>query len=98
VDFSLTDPTAGAKTTTSVPLTVTLSAAAGVPVTVDYAVTGGSAVNGGIDFRLPNGTLTFAPGQTKATIPLVVVNTARHEPDQDVQVSLSNPVNATLGI
>jgi hypothetical protein len=97
VSFSASNPVTGPKATTLVKLTVTLSAAAGVPVSVDYDVTGGTAVNGGVDFSLPNGTLTFQPGQVSKTIPVTVVNTTRHEPDQTIDVALSNPVNATLG-
>jgi cyclophilin family peptidyl-prolyl cis-trans isomerase len=97
VSFSAGNPTAGPEKAVVVPLTVTLSAASGNTVTVDYAVTGGTAVNGGIDFKLPNGTLTFLPGQTSKTIKLTIIADARVEGDQTIQVSLSNPVHATLG-
>jgi cyclophilin family peptidyl-prolyl cis-trans isomerase len=88
---------AGSKSVTSVPLTVMLSGPSGKTVTVDYAVTGGSGVNGGWDYNLPNGTLTFLPGQTKKSILLTVVNTTHHEANPTVAVTLSNPVNATVG-
>ncbi len=51
LQFSTTS-TSGDEGTTSVNLTVSLSAASSVPVTVDYAATGGTATEGS-DFTLP---------------------------------------------
>ena len=73
-------------------------------MTVDYAEgTGGTASEGtfraGADYRWPgDGTLTFAPGETAKSIPLVAVfGDDKDEPDETVVVALSGPVNATLG-
>jgi hypothetical protein len=87
----------GSEATALVNLTVTLSATSGLPVQVDYGVTGGTAVNGGVDYSLPNGTLTFLPGQTTRTIPLFITHDTRNESDKTIGVTLANPVNATLG-
>jgi bacillolysin len=67
-------------------------------VTVVYAVTGGNATNGGVDYTLDNGTLTFAAGQTSATIPVPTVNDTLAEGPETVIITLSNPIGgATLG-
>jgi subtilisin family serine protease len=67
-------------------------------VTVDYAVTGGSATNGGTDYTLTAGTLTFAAGETRKTIPVAITNDTLPEGNETVVVTLSNPRGgATLG-
>ena len=38
-------------------------------VTVDYAVTGGTATGGGVDFNLADGTLMFGAGTSRASDP-----------------------------
>src|SRR5207344_1970616 len=76
---------------------VSLSAASGLPITVDYAVTGGTATGGGVDYTLASGTLTFTPGQTSKNIAITVVDDALDEADETIQVTLSNPSNSTLG-
>ena len=53
----------GDEGTTPVNLAVSLSAASGQTVTVNYAVTG-SATGGGVDYTLAAGTLTFNPGDS----------------------------------
>src|SRR5207247_9599617 len=64
----------GLENITPVALPVSLSAASGRTVTVDYAVTGGTASGGGVDYSLASGTLSFAPGVTTQNINLTVVN------------------------
>jgi hypothetical protein len=76
---------------------VELSGPSGYVVTVDYAVTGGTATGGGVDFTLAAGTLTFAAGTTTQNITVSVVDDALAEPDETVIIALSNPSNATLG-
>jgi hypothetical protein len=78
-------------------LNVALSAPAPTPITVQYAVVGGSATGGGVDFTLAGGTLTFDPGETIAQVPLAVTEDCLAEPDETVVVRLSAPVGATLG-
>jgi len=65
-------------------------------VKVDYAVTGGWATGGGVDYALADGTLVFQPGQTKRTIVITLVDDALLEPPDTIEVTLSNPVNAIL--
>ncbi len=64
-------------------------------VTVDYAVTGGTAVNGD-DYTLADGTLTFIEGDTEETITIPLIDDTAAEYDT-IELSLSNPTNnATL--
>jgi len=92
-----TAASSGSEAVTGVSLSVSLSAASGSAVTVSYAVTGGTATGGGVDYTLANGTLTFNPGETSKTIAIAVNNDTLDENDETVQVTLSAPVNATLG-
>ncbi len=78
-------------------LTVTQSANSALPTTVSYTVTGGTAVTG-IDFTLPaDTTLTFNPGQTNAVLPITILNDGTVHPNRTLQLTLANPINATLG-
>jgi hypothetical protein len=81
----------------SASLAVELSGAAVLPVTVDYAASGGTASGGGVDYDLAAGSLTFNPGQTSRTIDVTLVDDTLVEPDETVIVALSNAQNASLG-
>ena len=74
---------------------VTLSAASGKTVTVDYATSDGSAVQGD-DYEATAGTLTFLAGETQRTILVSVKGDTLNEPDENFFVDLSNPLNAPL--
>src|SRR5207244_684987 len=87
----------GSESTTAVSVPVSLSTASSKTVTVNYAVTGGTATGGGVDYTLASGTLTFAPGVTNQNISITVVNDALDEDDETIQIGLSSPSNATLG-
>ncbi|MEI7902773.1 MAG: Calx-beta domain-containing protein, partial [bacterium] len=78
-------------------LTVTLSSASATTISVNYAVTGGTATGGGVDYTLAPGTLAFAPGQTSKTILIAITDDLIDEPAETIVVSLSSPVNAILG-
>lgn len=78
-------------------LNVNLSNPSSQTITVGYAVTGGTASGSGVDYTLNSGTLTFAPGQTVRTVSMSVVNDTVSELTETVVVSLSAPVNASLG-
>src|SRR6185436_12429652 len=78
-------------------LAVSLSAASTLPITVNYAATGGTATGGGVDYTLASGTLTFNPGDTSKTIAIAITNDTLNEGDETIQVTLSGPANATLG-
>lgn len=80
--------------TQSIP--VKLSTSALGTVTVKYAVTGGTA-KPGEDYVLAAGTLSFPAGTTVQNIAFKSVNNGFFEPTETVVISLSAPVNATLG-
>lgn len=82
----------------AVNLVVNLSNPSATQITVDYAVTGGAAVGGGTDFTLASGTLTFAALSTTQNISLGIVDDNISELTEDVDVTLTNPVAATIGV
>jgi len=62
----------------------------GATYTVDYAVTGGTAQGGGVDYSLEPDTLTFYPGQTTRTISIDIVGDELLEEDETIILELSN--------
>ena len=86
----------GSEASTPASLAVSLSGSSSSTVTVNYAVTGGTATNG-TDYTIAAGPLTFDPGQTTRSINLTIIDDTLAEGIETVQVSLSNPTNATLG-
>lgn len=75
--------------------TVTLDAASSRTVTIDYA-TGDVSASAGTDYTAASGTLTFTPGQTSQTVEVTVIGDTSVEADEDFNVTLSNPVNASI--
>ena len=75
--------------------TVTLSKASSTQVSVHYATTDGIARAPG-DYEAASGTLTFAPGETHATIEVTVHGTSEPTADRTFFVELSNPTGATI--
>jgi hypothetical protein len=80
----------------SATIAVTLSNATGDPVEVEYATSNGTAAEGS-DYTASSGTLTFAPGETSKTFDVAITEDAFDESDETVNLTLSNPSNATLG-
>jgi hypothetical protein len=85
----------GLESQSPAPLTVALSTAQAGPVTVNYAVTGGTATNG-TDYTITNGTLTFATGETVKVIPNTITNDLTQESNETIILTLSNPTGAVL--
>jgi hypothetical protein len=77
-------------------LSVTLSSASSLPITVNYATGGGTAV-AGINYTASSGTLTFTPGTTSQTISIPILSTSEDEYSSTFLVSLSAPTNASIG-
>jgi hypothetical protein len=75
---------------------VTLSAASQDTVTVDYATQDGTA-QAGTDYQAESGTLTFAPGQTTATIGVPIIGTELAQQNEAFSVVLSNPTDSGEG-
>ena len=74
---------------------VTLGAVSSFEITVDWTTADGTAT-ADADYTAADGRLTFAPGQTEATIAVVVFNDALDEGTETLTVALSNPTNATI--
>ncbi len=64
-------------------------------VTVDFAVSAGTA-SAGQDFVATNGTLTFQPGETNAAVAVHILDDSQAESDETVVLVLANPVNGIL--
>ena len=65
-------------------------------VTVDHAVTAGTATVG-VDYTaVAAGTLTFTAGTTEQTLSVPVLDDEVHERDETLTAALSDPTNATL--
>jgi large repetitive protein len=75
--------------------TVTLSAASGQTVTVNYATANGTAVAPG-DYTAGSGTVTFTAGSTSQTITIPVVGDNIDEVNETFVVNLSGAANATI--
>jgi len=91
-DVSVTEGNAGTKTAT---FTVTLSAASGKTVTVDWATANASAMQPS-DYVAGSGTLTFVPGDTSETFGITVNGDVLDETNETFDITLSNPGNATI--
>lgn len=87
--------------TTNYTFTVSLSAASGREVSVQWNTVDGTATSGGSpsnrDFTSANGTLTWAVGDgASKTITILVNADANNESNEQFTVVLTNPVAATL--
>jgi hypothetical protein len=89
---TVTEGNAGTRLAT---FTVSLSSASTEVVTVDYT-TIDILATGGTDCQAASGTLTFAPGETRKTISVVVYGDRLAESNEDFWVRLSNPTKAGL--
>ena len=97
---SLSAPLSGgdgspADTTNTVAIAVTLAEASGETVTVDWATADGTAT-AGEDYVAASGSVTFAPGETSATISVDVVADGAAEGDEAFSVVLSSPGGGIL--
>ncbi len=92
-----TTSTSGSESVTPISIGITLSESIDQTVTVSYATSGGTATGSGTDYTLPSGTATIAAGSTTTNISLAVVNDSTDESNETVAITLSNPINATLG-
>lgn len=90
-DTSVTETDEG---TTNALFRVRLSAPSGVPVSVAFSTTNGSA--GAADFTPAQGQLTFAPGETNQVIEVPVTGDLISESNETFRVVLRAPVGATL--
>ncbi|MFS8383687.1 autotransporter domain-containing protein [Xanthomonas campestris] len=91
-DVSVSEGNSG---TTTATFTVTLSAASGQTVSVNYASADGTATAGS-DYVARSGTLTFAPGTTAQGVAITVNGDTALEPNETFSVGLSGVSNASI--
>lgn len=91
-DVSVTEGNTG---TVQAILTLTLSAASGQAVTVNYNTANDTAV-APADYVSASGTVTFPPGATTRTVAVTVNGDTTPEADETFTVNLSGVTNATL--
>lgn len=91
-DATVTEGNGGIST---LAFTVTLSAAASGPVTVDYATGNGSA-RAGQDYTAQTGTLTFAAGETSKVVNIQVTGDTTVEANETLKLTLSSPAGAVI--
>ena len=97
--LSIDSPTVteGDSGSTNLMFTVTLSAASGQQVTVDYAdAVTGTATRGTDYTTITGGRLTFAAGTTTQTFNVAVTGDTTDEVNETVEVTLINPTNAAV--
>lgn len=94
-NVTVTEGNAG---TVNAAFTVSLSAASGQTIYVNYETADATATDY-LDYtQVPMSLLTFTPGQTSKTVSVAVKGDTSDEPDAETfKVLLSNPNNATLG-
>ena len=90
-DVTVTEGNSG---TTAMNFAVSLSAASGQTVTVQYATANGTATAGS-DYTAVSGTLTIAAGQTSATVAVAVTGDLIFEPTETMTINLSNATNGS---
>jgi hypothetical protein len=89
------DVTEGNSGTSHATFLVTLSEPAKQPVTLAYATADGTAAAGS-DYQAASGTLTYAPGETRKTITVLINGDRIGEWNESFHVTLSNPTNAII--
>lgn len=87
----------GLESVTASSARIVLNTASFEDITVNYAVTGGTATGGGTDYTLASGTATIPAGETSTTTSFTVVNDSILEGNETFVVTLSSPSHASLG-
>ena len=86
----------GAENVTPAQVPLVLSEPPAGSVTVDYAISAGTATDGS-DFTSATGTITFTAGQTLASVPVTLLDDSLVEIGETINLTLSNPTGAVLG-
>lgn len=86
----------GAEANGNAPIGLSLSAPSTLPVSVTVSATGGSAASPA-DYTFTTTNVTIPAGQVSASVNLTLFDDALNEDDETVLLSLSAPVNGTLG-
>ena len=96
-----TEDVRDAEGSASLDFVVTLDRAISTTATVQYRTVGMAGNNGitatsGDDYTDASGTLTFAPGETRKTVPVTLRDDALNEAEEYLEFVLENPTNAEL--
>jgi hypothetical protein len=83
------------QSSTSVVLTLTLSAPSGQTVRVQFATANGTAT-AGTDYQTRVGEVVFAPGILSRTIPITIVGDRVAEPTENLFVNLTSGTAVTI--
>ena len=81
-------------------LTVSLDAASGKTITVNYATSNGTTerdATAGSDYSAESGSRTFSPGQTTRTVRVLIAEDTTDEWNETFTFTLSGAVNADIG-
>jgi hypothetical protein len=97
VPGSLSVPEGQSGDTVYASIAVTLSAPSGRDVSVDWSTADGTATLANSDYAIGSGTLDFAPGETQKIVLVAVIGDLNNESDEAFDVTISSPVNATVG-
>jgi hypothetical protein len=95
---SVAEGKAGTTTTMNIPVTLSKASTQTVSVkyqTMSYPPSYNAAA--GYDYSTTSGTVTFAPGVTKASIPVTVIGDNTVEPSESFLVVLSSATNGVIG-
>ncbi|MEL6558025.1 MAG: Calx-beta domain-containing protein [Bacteroidota bacterium] len=95
IDFSV-QTTEISEAAGSVFVTVKLNSTSASDIFADYTVTG-TATGGGEDYTLASGTVTITAGNLFNTIQLLITDDLILENNETAIITLSNPVDASLG-
>ncbi len=76
--------------------TITMNRQSDVPISFDYATSSITAVSSS-DFTSMSGTATISALATSKTISVTTIDDSIDEPDETFSLSISNPINATIG-
>lgn len=91
-------PASGSESIDRLAFTLSLGWASPHPVTVSYQTLDGTAIAPDDYFAPSVHPVTFSPGQTSKTIRITIEDDAVDELDETFSVTLSQPVNATIGV
>jgi Calx-beta domain len=81
---------------TAVSFSISLSVVSGLPVTVNYTSTNGTA-GAGSDYTAVTSSVTIPAGATGASVSVTTTNDSLDENAETFTLTLSSPTNATLG-
>ena len=90
--------TEGNSGTVNAAFTVSLSAASGLPASVGYSTSNGTATTADGDYDALTGTLTLTAGQTSGTVNVVVHGDTKYEANETFSLILASPSGASLGL